>query len=314
MKRLALLALTALLATACSDTPTAPSRIATAPVFGHNDGSIAGKRTTKASSTFPSIGHATTVNTTGARACFWLAAWDATASDVNQTFIQGDSALRCVDAGATAEGWLSFDETKFCKIQVDWFVFPADATVRTDRPTLADLANNFWDASGSFHMPACVVPPSPPVTPEPPEPPPSTCGAPLTFTFPQGSTIARYPDAFQLPLPNPSSLGPFSFAVPVGVYHITALNGDDHSGKNDGPQDERGNYEWNNGWVLGPTTDVPDGADVAVTDFGVRALISDLTSFRFVHNTVWPVESATGSFSPLSLTFTCVEPQAARTR
>lgn len=309
MKRLALLALTTLLATACADTPTGPSHITTAPTIGHNDGAIAGKRTTKASSTFPTIGHATTVNSTGARACFWLAAWDATASEVNQTFIQGDAALRCVDAGATAEGWLSFDETKFCKIQVDWFVFPADATVRTDRPTLAELANQFWDASGSFHTPPCVVSPSPPVTPDPPPPP--SCPPPLTFTFPAGSYIARLP-ADVVPF-YPSEVGPFAFAVPAGLYRVTAVTGDEHGRKDDGPQDERGNIVTDAAQSIGPTNDVPDDADVAFTDFGVLP-VAAFGSFRFVHAVTGPVDSATDSFYPVSLTFTCVEPQAARAR
>lgn len=305
MKRFLWFALS--LSCAACDLATKPTDIRSAPT-------VAGQRNTKASSTFPSLGHATTVNTTGARACFWLTAWDATASETNQVFIQGDSALRCVDAGATAEGWLAFDETKFCKIQVDWFAFPADATVRTDRPTLAELGNQFWDASGSFHTPACVVTPPPPSTPEPQPPPPSSCGPALTFIFPQGSTIARFPPNWPLPLPYPSEVGPFAFAVPVGVYHVTAWTGDEHAKKNDGPQDERGNFLWDNGWLLGPTNDVPDESDVAFTDFGIRATISPMASFRFANNLMGVVEVPTASLYPISLTFACVEPQAVRAR
>jgi hypothetical protein len=139
---------------------------------------------------------------------------------------------------------------------------------------------------------------------------PPACVAPGTFTFPAGSAIARFPIGFPSPW-LPEEIGPFAFSVPLGVWHITAVTGDNHvgpDGKNDATQaHEIGSFVLSNGQVIGPTLDVPDQANVQPTDFGLVQFISGFSSFRFVHAGPVNPPEPTDSFFPISITFTCVE-------
>lgn len=296
MKRLALLALTALLATAC-DIATKPTDIRTAPL-----GAQKVQAPTRNTATLgPANGQGSATNHEDGPGWFTFIAWDF-ADGTNQIDVARFS--RDAAPGQTVDASVAWDDSDPCKTwQVDiYWNMP-----KAERYTINDTLNYPPVASRIIHpRSACRLPPSEPIPPPPP-----SCPPPLTFTFPAGSYIARFP-ADVVPF-YPSEVGPFAFAVPAGLYRVTAVTGDEHGRKDDGPQDERGNIVTDAAQSIGPTNDVPDDADVAFTDFGVLP-VAAFGSFRFVHAVTGPVDSATDSFYPVSLTFTCVDPQAARAR
>lgn len=185
-----------------------------------------------------------------------------------------------------------------------------------DRWTESDIANNHVSALGQILPPdsVCRNPPSPPEPPPPPPPTEPSCVS-KTFTFGGSPYIARFPTGYPDPW-YPEEIGPFYFYVPVAVYDITTVSGDNHvgdgppPGKNDGPQwHEIFDFLFNNGWVLGPTDDVPDDVNSVVTHFGRRAMISPITSFIVRHAGPTNPPEPTDSVYPISITFTCVEGQ-----
>ncbi len=198
---------------------------------------------------------------------------------------------------------LDLDSCTPTMLQLDvWWNLPNPR----ERHTISDTLNARLLASKVVTVPAtkaCAPPP-----PEPPPPPVEPQCVSRTFTFGGSPTIARFPDGFANPW-FPESVGPFYFSAPVDVYRITAVTGDNHvgpGGKNDGTQaHEIGSFVFDNGWVLGPTNDVPDDVNSVVTDFGVRGLISPLHSFYFVHAGPTNPAVPTDSVFPITLTFTC---------
>ena len=248
-----------------------------------------------------------------------LIVWDATDERNQQDMAH---FTRIIGSGETADLTVGLSIDPCVRYQRDLYL----DLPKAERYTLSDVSNYLLAAPGVFWGPltSCrnpsPTPVSPVVTPpvvtpicrgcapgvpQPiPPPPPPVCVSPGTFTFPSGSFIARFPAGFPAPW-YPEEIGPFSFSVPSGVWHVMAVTGDSHSIKNDGTQaHEIGAFVLSSGQVVGPTLDIPDNIDVQITDFG-SITISGFNGFRFVHagpmNPVFP----TDSFFPMSITFAC---------
>lgn len=299
-----------------ADADASPAKLATRPV-----------KNAKTQSTFSSLGHSTTVNTSGERACFWYTAWDASKDEVNQTFIQG-SSISCVDPGETAEGWLSFDEAPYCKMQGDWLKFPLTTTSAPPGPTLGALNNFFWDAKGGeFYRgggctPVVPPPPPPPVVPPPPPPPSARCMAQGQYTFlPDRSTIAQFPATYGGPhfLPEELPLRPLTIPINRGIAVILSVVTQDNHAKPDEvglpPQTSeqvrlRLSTDGATYTELAPTTDVPDiggNPDRVTTTYGPLIFPDYITYFGVGHGGPVPVlgEVPTNSVSVVSVSWTC---------
>lgn len=290
MSRYAALIALALLCSAC-DLATAPTRITTTPQATQrlqaptrNTGTLG-----------PALGAGTATNREASAGWFTLVVWDFAdgTNQIDLARLSLDAAVgQTVDLGVG----LGDDPCKTYQVDIYWLM------PRAARYTLSDTMNYPPIASRMVYPrshcrgdnPPCVGPCGK-----------TSCPVPLTFTFPAGSFLARFPLDYPEPW-YPESLGPFAFAVPDGWYRVTSLDGDEHARKNDGPQDERGLYKTSSGQVIGPTNDVPDELDEIATDHGVVHVVG-FSSLRFEHAHVEPVSEPTGSFYPVAVTFACVE-------
>ncbi len=253
------------------------------------------------------FGRVTVTNTTGQAATFTLIIWDAN-DYANQTDVGRSRAT--VAADGTAEFTVGVHPFDACtRYQRDVYInLPA-----SERYTLSDVGNYFYASGGFSQVDPSQCAPTPPtspsqVTPPPPQDGEPPCVAPGTFNIGGSPSIARFPDGYTNPW-FPAERGPFYWAVPVGVWRVTAVTGDNHvgvDGKYDGTQaHEVGTFVLSSGQTLGPTLDVPDDQNYVVTDFGIKPLISGFLWFKFVHAGPTNPAEPTDSFFPVSLTLSC---------
>lgn len=297
MRTFGLCALCALTLVGCSNAPTAPTRIDTAPQATQrmqaptrNTGSLG-----------PALGAGSATNHEGIAGWFVRIVFRLTA-DGQQIEVANTSQDAAPGQTVNLNVGIAQDDCESYQDDIFWLLPRATHYTLSDTMNYQPVASRVVSAAAHCRKspPPCIGDCAPKLT----------CPPPVTIQFPPNSYIARFPLGFVNPW-YPREIGPFPFIVPLADfgYRITGVTYDPHSVKQDGTQDgERGTYVFNNGWTLGPTDDIPDNADYAVTDFGVRGLISSISSVRFVHAVEGYPDTPTDSFEPVSLTFTCVQP------
>lgn len=227
--------------------------------------------------------------------------------DPNNQRILASSTPQIIPYGSCADFFIPWSGDDGC-LQRDVF-YGIPAGLLSQGVTYAEIRNyeiggddRIWN--GNRCTPTVVPPPPPP-------PPPPPCISPGSFSFGGAPTIARFPTGFPNPW-FPEIIGPFYFAVPSGLWHVTMWTGDDHVddptravlGKNDGPQDERGNILFDSGQVIGATNDVPDNKNLVFTDFG-NVQLTGFSKFWIVNAAPANPPAPTSSFYPVVLTITC---------
>lgn len=297
------LAASALLLSACAETPTSPSRQSTGAgvvrmlTLGSYDSTsfyVDGQ-----------LGQAWVKNTTPNAAVFMFALFDATNPN-NQVDLESRNVaiLQPGDSARLTVG-LKVPRCKVIIVQPDVWINPPKVGP-SNKYTLGELSlyggGSTLEVSGE--MDGCGILPTPPLKPP-------ACSGGNTFTFPPGSYMAIAAPWY------PTSIGPFAFSIPAGSWKFSSITGDDHSGKvgeyppgQDPQQHEQAKYEFYAGAELLATsiatTDVPTYEDSILSHLGILTFSKPVTSIRAVHAGP-PSSFPNDSFYPVSLMAACVE-------